>query len=85
MRLEINGAAAAQYTVGQLAHSLSELIASVSSFFWLLPGDVVTLGSPTNESFKIAYRDRINVDVSTIGSMSLTVDDPLCRHRERVA
>jgi 2-keto-4-pentenoate hydratase/2-oxohepta-3-ene-1,7-dioic acid hydratase in catechol pathway len=85
VRLEINGAQEAEYSVGQLAHSLGELIASASSFFWLLPGDLVTLGSPTNENYKIAHRDSIKVDVSTIGSMSLTVDDPLCRHRERVA
>jgi 2-keto-4-pentenoate hydratase/2-oxohepta-3-ene-1,7-dioic acid hydratase in catechol pathway len=85
VRLEINGSQAAEYSVGGLAHSLGELIASVSSFFWLLPGDLVTLGSPTNESHKIAHRDALKVDVSGIGAMSLTVDDPLCRHRERVA
>jgi 2-keto-4-pentenoate hydratase/2-oxohepta-3-ene-1,7-dioic acid hydratase in catechol pathway len=85
VRLDINGQTATQYSVGQLPHSVGELIASASSFFWLLPGDIVTCGSPTNESFKIAYRDSIQVDVSSIGSMSLTVDDPLCRHRERVA
>jgi 2-keto-4-pentenoate hydratase/2-oxohepta-3-ene-1,7-dioic acid hydratase in catechol pathway len=85
VRLEINGARQAEYSVGQLAHSLGELIASASSFFWLLPGDLVTLGSPTNQNFKIAHRDSISVDVSAIGFMSLTVDDPLCRHRERVA
>jgi 2-keto-4-pentenoate hydratase/2-oxohepta-3-ene-1,7-dioic acid hydratase in catechol pathway len=85
VRLDINGSTVTQYSVGQLAHALGELIASVSSFFWLLPGDLVTLGSPTNEHFKIAHRDSIEVDVSEIGSMSLTVDDPLCRHRERVA
>jgi 2-keto-4-pentenoate hydratase/2-oxohepta-3-ene-1,7-dioic acid hydratase in catechol pathway len=84
VRLQVNGGVA-EYSVGGLAHSLGELIASVSSFFWLLPGDLVTLGSPTNESHKIAHRDAIKVDVSTIGSMNLTVDDPLCRHRERVA
>jgi 2-keto-4-pentenoate hydratase/2-oxohepta-3-ene-1,7-dioic acid hydratase in catechol pathway len=85
VRLAINGSTAAQYSVSQLAHSLGELIASVSSFFWLLPGDLVTLGSPTNESFKIAHRDTIEVDVTSIGAMRLSVDDPLCRHRERVA
>jgi 2-keto-4-pentenoate hydratase/2-oxohepta-3-ene-1,7-dioic acid hydratase in catechol pathway len=85
VRLQINGETAAEYYVEQLSHSAAELIASASSFFWLLPGDIVTLGSPTNESFKIAYKDSIRVDVAEIGSMSLTVDDPLCRHRERVA
>ena len=36
--------------MGQVAHSVSELIAGVSTFFWLLPGDIVTCGSPTNRS-----------------------------------
>lgn len=85
VHLEINGTTATEYSVGQLAHSVGQLIASASSFFWLLPGDLVTCGSPTNESFKIAHRDAIKIVVSSIGSMSLTVDDPLCRHRERVA
>jgi 2-keto-4-pentenoate hydratase/2-oxohepta-3-ene-1,7-dioic acid hydratase in catechol pathway len=71
--------------VGDLAHSIPELIADVSSYFQLLPGDIVACGAPTNESFRIAHRDSVEVRASGLGALSLRVEDPLCRHRERVA
>src|SRR4051794_35230733 len=85
VRLDLNGAPAESYSRGSLAHSVAELIADVSTYFQLMPGDVVACGSPTNRSIRIAHGDSITLDVTTIGSMSLSVDDPLCRHRERVA
>ncbi|MFN0070734.1 MAG: fumarylacetoacetate hydrolase family protein [Chloroflexota bacterium] len=85
VQLALNDVTVAQYSVGDLAHSIPELIADVSSYFQLLPGDIVACGSPMSENFQIAHRDTLKVDVSGIGSMSLDIDDPLCHHRERVA
>jgi 2-keto-4-pentenoate hydratase/2-oxohepta-3-ene-1,7-dioic acid hydratase in catechol pathway len=80
-----NGEEAMRFRMADLPHTVADLISSVSSFFTLLPGDIVALGSPPNAQVEIFGNDTIEVDVPSIGSLRVTVNDPLFRHRSQVA
>jgi 2-keto-4-pentenoate hydratase/2-oxohepta-3-ene-1,7-dioic acid hydratase in catechol pathway len=84
VQMRLNGERVTRYTIGDLPHSIGELIADVSGYNILLPGDVVGCGSPPGERFQIAHGDVVEAEIAGIGRMSMSVEDPLFRHRVRV-
>jgi 2-keto-4-pentenoate hydratase/2-oxohepta-3-ene-1,7-dioic acid hydratase in catechol pathway len=85
VHLTLNGDVVTRYRIGDLPHSIPELIADVSTFATLLPGDVVACGSPPAERFEIFDNDRVSAQIPAIGSLDVTIKDPLFRHRTRAA
>lgn len=85
VRMRLNGELVSRYKVVDLPHSIASLIADVSTYATLLPGDVVACGSPTGEDSEIFDGDTIDADITGIGTIRVSVADPLFRHRARVA
>ncbi|WP_040160987.1 fumarylacetoacetate hydrolase family protein [Nigerium massiliense] len=56
-------------TTSLLVHGVAELVAFVSSFTTLLPGDVILTGTPAGVG-RIEPGDRVNVEIEQIGRLS---------------
>ena len=58
---------------------MGELIAYASSIFTLYPGDVIPCGSAPQGAGPLQDGDLVAVEVQGIGSLTVTVQDPLKR------
>lgn len=81
METRLNGTVMQSTSVGDLAFSLSELIAYVSTITELVPGDVIATGTPSgvglfrNPPVFMKPGDRIEVEISGIGTLSNVIID----------
>lgn len=65
----VNGEVRQQGNTSQMVHSIAELIAHVSSFTTLLPGDVILTGTPSGIG-PLQVGDSVSVTVSGIGTLT---------------
>ncbi|PKQ32530.1 MAG: 2-hydroxyhepta-2,4-diene-1,7-dioate isomerase [Actinobacteria bacterium HGW-Actinobacteria-2] len=65
----VNGEMRQQGNTSQMVHSIAELIAHVSSFTTLLPGDVILTGTPSGIG-PLQVGDSVSVTVSGIGTLT---------------
>ena len=67
----VNGEVRQQGSTTDLLVSIGELIAYVSAFTTLLPGDVLLTGTPSGVG-PIEHRDEVTVEIEGIGSITNT-------------
>ncbi len=75
LRLLVNGAPRQAARTADLVLSVPELIEFASSFYTLVPGDVIMTGTPEGVG-PIAPGDQIEATISRIGTMSVHVSSP---------
>ena len=77
----LNGKAVQQAAIGEMIFTIERLVAYVSSFTPLRPGDVICTGTPGGVGFKrqpplfMAPGDLVEVELSGIGILSNRVQD----------
>jgi 2-keto-4-pentenoate hydratase/2-oxohepta-3-ene-1,7-dioic acid hydratase in catechol pathway len=71
-------------TTDQMIFPVLEIIAYISAFTTLLPGDIICTGTPGGVGFMrqppvfMTSGDRVEVEISSVGTLSNPVlDDPL--------
>lgn len=81
MSCRVNGATVQDMGLDDLIFSFAELIAFISEFTWLEPGDVVVTGSPEgvgvlrDPQILLNAGDTVEVEVSGVGTLINTVQD----------
>jgi 2-keto-4-pentenoate hydratase/2-oxohepta-3-ene-1,7-dioic acid hydratase in catechol pathway len=73
LRCSVNDDLRQQTTLDKLIYGVPQLIAYVSSVMTLEPGDVLATGTPAGVG-PLAHGDTISLEISRIGSLSVTVD-----------
>ncbi|MBI2726768.1 MAG: fumarylacetoacetate hydrolase family protein [Polaromonas sp.] len=82
----LNGAVVQQASTSMFIHSVAELVAYVSGFTHLLPGDVIATGTPAgigarrNPVLWMKPGDTVEVEISQIGILRNTVVDEAQAH-----
>jgi fumarylpyruvate hydrolase len=74
--LEVNGIARQQADLSMLIWSIPELIADLSSFYHLQPGDLIYTGTPEGVG-ALVPGDKVRGRVEGVGEVSLDVCEPL--------
>jgi 2-keto-4-pentenoate hydratase/2-oxohepta-3-ene-1,7-dioic acid hydratase in catechol pathway len=81
LQTRLNGQFMQQAPIGDMRFGVADLVAYLSSFTRLMPGDVVTTGTPSGVGFArkppvwLAPGDRLEVEISGIGVLHNTVVD----------
>jgi 2-keto-4-pentenoate hydratase/2-oxohepta-3-ene-1,7-dioic acid hydratase in catechol pathway len=76
----INGEVRQQGNTGDLVFSAAQLVSYITSFITLLPGDMVTTGSPSGVAVGfdppkwLVPGDRVEIEIDTIGTLSAEVE-----------
>ncbi len=70
--LEVNGETVQRSNTRDLAFNMREIIAHASSFYTLLPGDVIMVGTPVGFA-PVKVGDRVVADFSGIGRMEVVM------------
>ena len=69
-RLEVNGEVIQRSNTRELAFNMREIIAHASTFYTLLPGDVIMVGTPVGFA-PVRVGDTVVADFSGIGRMEV--------------
>lgn len=72
LRTLVNGRVVQQGHTGQMVHGVAALIAQLSSFMTLLPGDVILTGTPEGVS-NVAVGDEVITEIDGIGRLINTI------------
>ncbi len=81
MTCRVNGEVMQEMGLDDLIFSFADLVAYISGFTWLEPGDVIVTGSPEgvgvlrNPQVLLSAGDRVEVEVSGVGILENTVVD----------
>lgn len=70
--LRVNGEVKQQSDLSLLIHSVPEIVAHLSTFYHLEPGDVIFTGTPEGVG-PVAPGDRVQGSVAQVGEISLTI------------
>ena len=73
--LAVNGETKQEATLGDLIHSVPELIADLSKYYHLIPGDLIYTGTPAGVG-PVVPGDKIHGVVDGLQPVDLTVGDP---------
>lgn len=73
--LVVNGETKQEATLGDLIHSVPELIADLSKYYHLVPGDLIYTGTPAGVG-PVVPGDKIHGVVDGLQPVDLTVGDP---------
>ncbi|RZF60669.1 FAA hydrolase family protein [Sphingomonas populi] len=83
VRLWNNGDLRHNYSTSDMEHPVSAIVAFITRLMTMNSGDVVSCGTNHEGLGYLQDGERVVVDISGIGSMELTVEDPLKRVWER--
>ncbi|MCW8860118.1 MAG: fumarylacetoacetate hydrolase family protein [Deltaproteobacteria bacterium] len=72
LTLKINGQVRQQGTTAQMMRSVEEIIAEVSTFYTLEPGDIILTGTPAGVS-RIQSGDQLEGTIEQVGTLRATV------------
>lgn len=75
LNLQVNGATGQSADLSQLIWSIPELIADLSQFYHLEPGDLIFTGTPEGVG-AVKSGDRITGHVDQVGDITLTIGQP---------
>jgi 5-carboxymethyl-2-hydroxymuconate isomerase len=70
--LQVNGVVRQDASTALMLRPLPELIAAISAFFTLEPGDIILTGTPAGVS-RLHSGDRVTATISEVGSLTVTV------------
>jgi 2-keto-4-pentenoate hydratase/2-oxohepta-3-ene-1,7-dioic acid hydratase in catechol pathway len=72
VQLRVNGETKQDGTTGQMIHSIPKLIAYLSTWFALEPGDVIATGTPPGVG-PLVVGDMVEVEIDGIGVLRSAV------------
>jgi len=72
LRLSVNGELRQDGTSADMMRSVAEVIAVMSDYFTLEPGDILLTGTPAGVS-QVVSGDRMEATISGVGTLSVTV------------
>lgn len=75
IHMEINGEVKQDAHLKDLIHNVSEIVADLSKFYHLVPGDVIMTGTPAGVGPVVAG-DKITGGVDGLDPIALTIGDP---------
>jgi 2-keto-4-pentenoate hydratase/2-oxohepta-3-ene-1,7-dioic acid hydratase in catechol pathway len=81
--LSVNGELRQDYSTRDMEYSVVEVLAFISSYMTLVPGDVIMCGTNHQGVGPIQDGDRVDMTIEGIGDLSVTVSDPLGREWPR--
>ena len=73
--LEVNGAVRQRSDVGKLIWNVAEIIADLSRFYHLAPGDLIFTGTPEGVG-PVKPGDRLEGKIEGVGTIALTIGPP---------
>jgi len=74
LQTRVNGAVKQDSRTSQLIFGLGKLVAFVTSYVTLLPGDVILTGTPSGIG-PVSAGDRVEVEIEGIGTLAVSVRD----------
>jgi 2-keto-4-pentenoate hydratase/2-oxohepta-3-ene-1,7-dioic acid hydratase in catechol pathway len=77
--LTVNGDPRQQYSTADMEYSIVEVLAYISGFMTLVPGDVILCGTNHQGLGAIQDGDAIEMSIEGVGTLAVTVSDP--QHR----
>jgi len=78
--LTVGGESRQDYTTRDMEYSVVEVLAFISSYMTLVPGDVILCGTQHQGLGPLQDGDRAEMTIEGIGTLAVSVRDPL--HRE---
>jgi 2-keto-4-pentenoate hydratase/2-oxohepta-3-ene-1,7-dioic acid hydratase in catechol pathway len=81
--LSINGELRQDYATSDMEYSVIEVLAFISSFMTLVPGDVILCGTNHQGLGALQDGDRCEMTIDGIGTLGVSVRDPLRREWPR--
>lgn len=76
IELQLNGETKQASDVSQLIHKVPEIVAHLSTFYHLQPGDVIYTGTPEGVG-PVKPGDKITGSIAGVGTIALTIGEPL--------
>jgi len=81
--LAINGEPRQDYSTRDMEYSLVEVLAFISSYMTLVPGDVILCGTNHQGLGALQDGDRVDMTIEGVGDLAVSVRDPLRREWPR--
>jgi 2-keto-4-pentenoate hydratase/2-oxohepta-3-ene-1,7-dioic acid hydratase in catechol pathway len=81
--LSVNGEPRQDYSTGDMEYSVVEILAFISSYMTLVPGDVILCGTNHQGLGPLQDGDRAVMTIAGIGTLEVSVRDPLRREWPR--
>ncbi len=81
--LSVNGELRQDYSTSDMEYSVVEILAFISSYMTLVPGDVIMCGTNHQGLGALQDSDHVVMTVERIGTLEVTVRDPLKREWPR--
>src|SRR5919106_7066230 len=81
--LAVNGEPRQDYSTGDMEYSVVEVLAFISSYMTLVPGDVIMCGTNHQGLGALQDRDRVELTIEGIGTLAVSVRHPPRRERAR--
>ena len=75
IELQLNGETRQSSDVSQLIHKVPDIIAHLSTFYHLQPGDVIYTGTPEGVG-PVKPEDKITGSIARVGTIALTIGEP---------
>lgn len=83
VRLWVNGQIRQEFNTSDMAHRIGRCLEWVSSIHTLVPGDIVATGTNHRGLGPLQDGDRVELEISGLGRLTLGVEDPLKRRWAR--
>ncbi len=81
--LTVNGEERQNYTTADMEYSVVEVLAFISGYMTLVPGDVIMCGTQHQGLGALQDGDRAEMTIEVVGSLAVDVHDPLKREWPR--
>ena len=81
--LAVNGETRQDYSTSDMEYSVPEILAFISSYMTLVPGDIILCGTNHQGLGPLQDGDRAEMMISGIGTLAVSVRDPLRREWPR--
>jgi 2-keto-4-pentenoate hydratase/2-oxohepta-3-ene-1,7-dioic acid hydratase in catechol pathway len=81
--LTVNGEERQNYTTADMEYSVVEVLAFISGYMTLVPGDVIMCGTQHQGLGALQDGDRAEMTIEAVGSLAVDVHDPLKREWPR--
>lgn len=81
--LTVNGEERQNYTTADMEYSVVEVLAFISSYLTLVPGDVILCGTQHQGLGALQDGDRAEMTIEQVGTLAVAVHDPLKREWKR--
>ena len=83
VRLTVNGEQRQDYTTADMEYAVPEILAFISGYVTLVPGDVILCGTQHQGLGALQDGDHAEMTIDGVGSLALDVRDPLKREWPR--